>query len=166
MAAPQGREARPRCGRRERPKAQGAHTRAAASADWHVTYSPSRAKWRSEEMPGFKDLSLFFDCRGHGSPKGERQDVKMQEVLSPQMDPFFKEWKKTAPGADGYPCHGRTLAPQHLLLGPSGLRKLFDSELLKSWPPPSPSQSRSLCTTVLGWLNLKFRSQPSYGDCS
>ena len=26
----------------------------------------------------------------------------MQEVLSPQMDPFFKEWKKTAPGADGY----------------------------------------------------------------
>ena len=69
-------------------------------------------------MPGFKDLSLFFDCRGHGSPKGEQQDVKMQEVLSPQMDPFFKEWKKTAPGADGYPCHGRTLAPQHLLLGP------------------------------------------------
>ena len=53
-------------------------------------------------MPGFKDLSLFFDCRGHGSPKGEQQDVKMQEVLSPQMDPFFKEWKKTAPGADGY----------------------------------------------------------------
>jgi len=61
-------------------------------------------------MPGFKDLSLFFDCRGHGSPKGEQQDVKMQtsccsplevlspEVLSPQMDPPFQGVEEDRPG--------------------------------------------------------------------
>jgi hypothetical protein len=82
-------------------------------------------------MPGFKDLSLFFDCRGHGSPKGEQQDVKMQEVLSPQMDPFFKEWKKTAPGADGYIMSRSHISAATPAPGPLGKKILASKQQMR-----------------------------------
>ena len=58
-------------------------------------------KWWPDELPAFKDHSLFFDCR-HGANGGKYNGAwedDMKKKLMPQIHQFLEEWNEKNPSA-------------------------------------------------------------------
>ena len=61
----------------------------------YVVKNNDYSKWWPDEMPQFRDHSLFFDCRA--GPGGDQWNApwledKMKRELMPQMHQFLEEW--------------------------------------------------------------------------